>query len=200
MLRHPDSARAAFADLLQQLVIRCRPTALLVIRENCQATAKTASQNYLLTPPPGLALTGRTPFDAQRLLCAGLEGIRRIIREEDSPRPSSKLSTLDAKEQTTVAQHRQTEPTKLIPLVRGDLGWIVLMRLEKDRARRYETAGCVRRRGGLSLKNRLELLAHLVIMIPPNDVSTKVLSRGCLCGRVMWLQPARGGGNQCGGG
>ena len=73
LLRHPDGAHAAFADLLQRLVIRCRPPALLVIRENCQATAKTASQNYLLTPPPGLALAGWTPFDAQRLLSAGLE-------------------------------------------------------------------------------------------------------------------------------
>src|SRR5436190_2688733 len=85
-------------------------------------------------------LTGKTPFDAKRLIQAGLDEIRRIIQEEEPPRPSTRLSTLDAAEQTTVARHRLSEPPKLAGLVRGDLDWIVMKTLEKDRNRRYETA------------------------------------------------------------
>jgi tetratricopeptide (TPR) repeat protein len=88
-------------------------------------------------------LTGRTPFDAKRLVQAGLDEIQRIIREEDPPRPSTRLSTLEAAEQTTVARQRQTDPPKLAGLVRGDLDWIVMKMLEKDRSRRYETANDV---------------------------------------------------------
>src|SRR2546422_3933708 len=66
-------------------------------------------------------LTGKTPFEAKRLLHAGLDEMRRIIREEEPPRPSARLSTLDAGEQTAVAKRRQSEPPKLIHLVRGDL-------------------------------------------------------------------------------
>src|SRR5439155_27020673 len=58
----------------------------------------------------------------------------------DPPRPSTRLSTLDAAEQTTVAKDRHSEPPKLFRLVRGDLDWIVMKTLEKDRNRRYETA------------------------------------------------------------
>ena len=85
-------------------------------------------------------VTGKTPFEAERLLEAGLDEIRRIIREEEPPRPSTKLNTLDAAEQTTVAKHRQTDPPKLRHLISGDLDWIVMKALEKDRTRRYETA------------------------------------------------------------
>jgi hypothetical protein len=63
----------------------------------------------------------------------------RIIREEESPRPSTRLTTLDAGEQTTVAKRRQAQPPKLAGLVRGDLDWIVMKCLEKDRHRRYDT-------------------------------------------------------------
>src|SRR5208283_4274101 len=55
-------------------------------------------------------LTGKTPFDSKRLVEAGLDEVRRIIREEEPPRPSTRLRTLDAAEQTMVARHRQTEP------------------------------------------------------------------------------------------
>jgi serine/threonine protein kinase len=85
-------------------------------------------------------LTGKTPFEAKRLLEAGLDEIRRIIQEEEPPRPSTRLHTLDAAEQTTAAKHRQSEPTKLVHLIRGDLDWIVMKTLEKDRSRRYNTA------------------------------------------------------------
>jgi eukaryotic-like serine/threonine-protein kinase len=85
-------------------------------------------------------LTGRTPFDAKQLLAAGLDQMRRIIQEEDPPRPSTRLGTLVIDELTTAAKTRKTDAPKLIHLVRGDLDWIVMKCLEKDRTRRYETA------------------------------------------------------------
>jgi eukaryotic-like serine/threonine-protein kinase len=88
-------------------------------------------------------LTGHTPFDPKTLLSAGLDEMRRIIREREPARPSTRLSKLDASEQTTVAKRRQAEPPRLIHQVRGDLDWIVMKCLEKHRARRYETANGV---------------------------------------------------------
>src|SRR5664279_1247816 len=85
-------------------------------------------------------LTGRTPFDAKELLAAGLEEMRRTIREQEPARPSTALSTMLAVDLTTVAKHRQSDAPKLVHLIRGDLDWIVMKSLEKDRARRYETA------------------------------------------------------------
>ena len=85
-------------------------------------------------------LTGRTPFDPKQLAQAGLEEILRRIREEEPPKPSTRLSTLAREELTTTAQRRQTEAPKLISLLRGDLDWIVMKCLEKDRGRRYATA------------------------------------------------------------
>jgi len=84
-------------------------------------------------------LTGKTPFDAEQLVGAGLEQIRRIIREEDPPKPSTRLSTMARKDLITAAESRCLEPPKLLERVRGDLDWIVLKCLEKDRTRRYET-------------------------------------------------------------
>jgi serine/threonine protein kinase/tetratricopeptide (TPR) repeat protein len=84
-------------------------------------------------------LTGTTPFDAQTLRRAAYGEIQRIIREEEPVTPSHRLSTLgDAL--TDVAQARQAEPHVLSRLIRGDLDWIVMRALEKDRTRRYETA------------------------------------------------------------
>ena len=88
-------------------------------------------------------LTGRTPFDAKALVAAGFEEMRRTIREREPLRPSTRLSTLLEGEQATAARLRQTEPPKLVHLVRGDLDWIVMKCLEKDRARRYETANAL---------------------------------------------------------
>jgi tetratricopeptide (TPR) repeat protein len=85
-------------------------------------------------------LTSKVPFEAKELAVAGLDEMRRIIREKDPIRPSTKLSSLDAAEQTTVAKRRQAEPPRLIHQIRGDLDWIVMKCLEKDRTRRYETA------------------------------------------------------------
>jgi serine/threonine protein kinase/WD40 repeat protein len=85
-------------------------------------------------------LTGHTPFDPETLVEAGLDEMRRMIREQEPSRPSTLISTLDEAERTTVAKHRQVEPASLRHLVRGDLDWIVMKCLEKDRGRRYETA------------------------------------------------------------
>ncbi len=87
-------------------------------------------------------LTGTTPFDRQRFATASFDEIRRIIKEEDPPKPSTRLSTLGARLSTVSAQ-RRTEPTKLSALVKGDLDWIVMKALEKDRNRRYETASAL---------------------------------------------------------
>jgi serine/threonine protein kinase len=85
-------------------------------------------------------LTGKTPFEAQQLLASGLDAMRRTIREQEPERPSTKLSTMLKGELTTTARHRHTEAVKLIHQLRGDLDWIVMKALEKDRARRYQTA------------------------------------------------------------
>ena len=107
-------------------------------------------------------LTGKTPFDARRLLDAGFDEIRRIIREEDPPRPSTRLSTLEAAEQTDVAKHRHSELPKLLGVIRGDLDWIVMKCLEKDRSRRYETAN------GLARDIRRHLDNEPIIACPPS--------------------------------
>ncbi|MBI5692196.1 MAG: protein kinase [Verrucomicrobia bacterium] len=88
-------------------------------------------------------LAGRPPFDAAALLKAGLEAMRRTIREVDPPRPSNRLGTLPEADRTSVAQQRGTDATKLALLLRGDVDWIVMRCLEKDRTRRYETAAAL---------------------------------------------------------
>ncbi|HOY59808.1 MAG TPA: serine/threonine-protein kinase, partial [Verrucomicrobiota bacterium] len=85
-------------------------------------------------------LTGKTPFDARELWSSGLEGMRRTIREEEPTPPSTRLRLLSEAERTTTAQRQQVEPARLAILLRGDLDWIVLKALEKDRTRRYPTA------------------------------------------------------------
>ena len=85
-------------------------------------------------------LVGRTPFDAQTLWSSGLDGMRRTIREEEPTPPSTRLRLLSETDRTTTAQRQQAEPARLATLLRGDLDWIVLKALEKDRTRRYATA------------------------------------------------------------
>jgi eukaryotic-like serine/threonine-protein kinase len=85
-------------------------------------------------------LTGRTPFDPEKLMRQGLDEMRRAIREQEPPKPSTFVSTMAGDARTTVAQHRQVDSVKLLGQIRGDLDWIVMKCLEKDRARRYETA------------------------------------------------------------
>ena len=85
-------------------------------------------------------LTGTTPFEASRLKEAGFDELRRIIREEEPPRPSWRISTTAADMATTIAERRRTDARRLMQTVRGDLDWIVMKCLEKDRMRRYATA------------------------------------------------------------
>ena len=87
-------------------------------------------------------LTGGPPFDRETLARAGLDEIRRMIRETEPPKPSTRLQALGEK-LTEVAQRRQCEPGALQKLMRGDLDWIVMKTLEKDRRRRYETASAL---------------------------------------------------------
>ena len=88
-------------------------------------------------------LTGQTPFDAQKMLASGHDAVMRTIREDEPPKPSTRLSTLTREELSAVAAKRSAEPAKLGGLVRGDLDWIVMKCLEKDRQRRYETPGAL---------------------------------------------------------
>jgi WD40 repeat protein len=85
-------------------------------------------------------LTGRTPFSSGDLAQAGLEGMRRIIREQEPSRPSTRLQELSEPDVTSAAQRRQVEPARLAGLIRGDLDWIVMKAIDKDRTRRYATA------------------------------------------------------------
>ena len=85
-------------------------------------------------------LTGKTPFDPKELMESGLEAMRKTIRERDPVRPSTKLHTLSGEELTTTAKRHGVEGPKLVSQLRGDLDWIVMKCLEKDRTRRYETA------------------------------------------------------------
>ena len=107
-------------------------------------------------------LVGRPPFDPQSLVKAGLDEIRRQIREVEPPRMSTRVSTLPNADQTTTANLRQIEAPKLVNLLRGDLDWIVMRCLEKDRSRRYETAT------GLALDLHRHLHDEPVTARPPS--------------------------------
>jgi serine/threonine protein kinase len=84
-------------------------------------------------------LTGKTPFDQHELLAAGLDEMRRTLREQEPQKPSSKIDSLSKDELTATAQRRHMEPPRLRSELRGDLDWIVMKALDKDRRRRYAT-------------------------------------------------------------
>jgi WD40 repeat protein/serine/threonine protein kinase len=84
-------------------------------------------------------LAGSPPFEPERLKQTALEEVLRLVREQEPPRPSARLSTSQAK--ATIAAVRQSDPDKLARLMRGELDWVVMRALEKDRVRRYDTAG-----------------------------------------------------------
>jgi serine/threonine protein kinase/tetratricopeptide (TPR) repeat protein len=109
-------------------------------------------------------LTGQTPFDARELLKAGLDEMRRTIREKEPDRPSTRVSTLGGEELTTTAKRRGLEAPKLVNVLRGDLDWIVMKCLEKDRARRYETAN------GLAMDVQRHLSNEPVVACPPSNL------------------------------
>jgi WD40 repeat protein/serine/threonine protein kinase len=85
-------------------------------------------------------LIGTTPFDRETLKQAGYDEMRRIIREEEPPKPSTRIHTLEQGVLSTVCERRGAEPRRLSQQVRGELDWIVMKALEKDSNRRYETA------------------------------------------------------------
>jgi tetratricopeptide (TPR) repeat protein len=106
-------------------------------------------------------LTGTTPFDTKALLEAGYGEIQRVIREVDPPKPSTRVSSLGATA-GSVAAHRRTEPARLGALIRGDLDWIVMRAMEKDRTRRYDSAG------GLAADVQRHLSGEAVEAAPPS--------------------------------
>ena len=106
-------------------------------------------------------LTGTTPFNKERFKKAAYDEIRRIIREEEPPKPSTRLT--DSKDSLpSIAVNRGLEPKKLSGLVRGELDWIVMKSLEKDRNRRYETAN------GLAADVMRYLADEAVLACPPS--------------------------------
>lgn len=88
-------------------------------------------------------LTGTTPFTKETLTTAGYDEMRRIIREDDPPRPSTRLSTLDVAKLSTILQQRQLDPKRFHREIRGELDWIAMKALEKVRERRYQSASAL---------------------------------------------------------
>jgi serine/threonine protein kinase len=109
-------------------------------------------------------LTSHPPFDLEELRRSALDEILRVIRENEPPRPSARLTTLTEQELTTVAQRRQIESAKLPKLLRGDLDWIVMKALENDRTRRYETAN------GFATDLQRHLNNEPVVARPPSNL------------------------------
>ena len=107
-------------------------------------------------------LTGRPPFDPKKLMQSGLDEMRRTLREREPQRPSTMVTTLQGAELLMTAQRRQAEPPKLISALQGDLDWIVMMALEKDRTRRYQTAN------GLGMDVQRHLNNEPVLARPPS--------------------------------
>jgi serine/threonine protein kinase/tetratricopeptide (TPR) repeat protein len=89
-------------------------------------------------------LTGTTPFDQERLRRVGYDEMRRIIREEEPPRPSTRISAL-GQAASNASARRRSNPKRLSHLCRGELDWVVMKCLEKDRDRRYESANALAR-------------------------------------------------------
>jgi non-specific serine/threonine protein kinase/serine/threonine-protein kinase len=87
-------------------------------------------------------LTGSLPFDSRALREAGLDEVRRAIREQDPPTPSTRVVQPDP-ESTATAERRRTEPAKLVSLLKGDLDWITMRALDKDRTQRYQTVNAL---------------------------------------------------------
>jgi serine/threonine protein kinase/tetratricopeptide (TPR) repeat protein len=105
-------------------------------------------------------LTGSPPFTAQELRSAAFTETLRIIREVEPPKPSTRLSS--SEELPAIAAKRKLEPAKLARLLRGDLDWIVMKCLEKDRGRRYDTAN------GLAMDVQRYLADEPVLASPPS--------------------------------
>jgi WD40 repeat protein/serine/threonine protein kinase len=109
-------------------------------------------------------LTGRTPLDGEELASVGIDAMRRRLRETEPLRPSTRLAALGAEELTTTAKRRSADAPRLISLLKGDLDWVVMKCLEKDRTRRYATAN------GLASDLQRHLQHEPVVARPPSTV------------------------------
>jgi serine/threonine-protein kinase len=107
-------------------------------------------------------LVGQTPLDPKEMMQGGLDALRQIIREKEPLRPSTRLNTLQGEARTTAGKRRQTEVGKLVHQLQGDLDWIVMRCLEKDRTRRYETAN------GLAMDIQRHLANEPIVARPPS--------------------------------
>ena len=106
-------------------------------------------------------LTGKTPFDGQELVKSGVDNLRRTLREQEPARPSTMVTTMQGNELLATAERRRSEPVKLITALSGDLDWIVMKALEKDRQRRYQTAN------GMAMEVQRYLANEPVLARPP---------------------------------
>jgi len=109
-------------------------------------------------------LTGRTPFDTHALMKSGLDEMRRKLREDEPQLPSTMVTSLRRTELTLTAGQRRAEPPKLITELKGDLDWIVMKALEKDRNRRYDTAN------GLAMDIQRYFENEPVLARPPSQL------------------------------
>ncbi len=109
-------------------------------------------------------VTGRTPFDSSELLKSGVDAMRKTLRDRDPRPPSTLLTTLGNTELRAVAAQHHADPPRLISLVKGDLDWIVMKALEKDRRRRYETAN------GLAMDVQRFLNNEPILARPPSRI------------------------------
>ncbi len=107
-------------------------------------------------------LTGQTPFAVEELLAGGPDVMRRMVREQDPPKPSTRLRTMGMADTADVTRRFRVTPEKLAGVVRGDLDWIVMKALEKDRTRRYESAN------GLAMDIQRHLADEPVVARPPS--------------------------------
>ncbi|HWQ91051.1 MAG TPA: serine/threonine-protein kinase [Clostridia bacterium] len=109
-------------------------------------------------------LTGRTPFDQKSLVGSGFDAMRRTLLEQEPPSPSAMLASLTRADLAATAECRRAEPAKLSRSITGDLDWIVMKALEKDRTRRYETAD------GLAMDIQRFLDTEPVLARPPSQL------------------------------
>jgi WD40 repeat protein/serine/threonine protein kinase len=109
-------------------------------------------------------LAGSTPFDPKELMASGIDAMRKTIREKEPVRPSTRFATLSGEDLTTTAKRRSADTSKLLHQLKGDLDWIVMKCLEKDRSRRYDTAT------GLAADIKRHLNNEPVVARPPSKL------------------------------
>ena len=109
-------------------------------------------------------LTGRTPFETNELLEHGMDGLRRTLQDREPQWPSARVTTMQGQALLQVARSRHAAPSRLVSTLRGDLDWIVIRCLEKDRARRYETAN------GLAMDVQRFLAHEPIVARPPSRI------------------------------